>query len=278
MTTDLAREIRDGLHRRAASITPSADGLDRIRNRLDAAAAGRGRRRPPGVLLAAAAVIAIAVIGGVLWAIDDDPSTKVATTQEHGLGPASGEGVDTTTTTVTTAVEPAADTVGPGVWPWPVDDVDAVDRTDPREVALRYLLSRFEGDLGETTASEFQQGDPTSGEVVVTGDVETTVLVRIDDGGQWYVVAALSDRLELVVLDDGAVESRPRVAGELTGNAEGPLVAADQRGPVPVTPDMTASFQPQGGDVEVGILRHWFTLTTDDGVTGFTEVRVDHAR
>ena len=273
MTTDLEREVREGLHRRAASIRPSVEGLDRIRDRLDASEPDR--RRPPGVLLAAATVIAIVVIGGLLWAIDEEPSTNVATTPEVGPPPAEGEGVDTTT--VTTAVEPSVTAIGrPGIWPWAGDDTRSADRSDPRDLALRYLLSRFDGELGDTPASDVPPGDPTSGEIVFTGDIETTVLVRTEDGEQWYVVAALSDLLELVVLDDGAVEYRPRVAGELTGNAEGPLVAPDPRGPVPVTPDMTGSFQPQAGDDEVGILRHWFTLTTDEGTTGFTEVRVDH--
>ena len=161
----------------------------------------------------------------------------------------------------------------PGVWPWPGDFAANEDAwlTDPRETALRYALFRFGGDLGETVASDFQQGDANSGEVVLTGDVSTTVLVRRLDG-VWHVEAAVTDLLELQVDGDEVSWTVPR-GGELTGNAEGAGVEPDPRGPVRIEPG-------SGGGIELteatGVVRHWFTIVGDDGTTGLAEVRVDH--
>ena len=160
-----------------------------------------------------------------------------------------------------------------GVWPWPGDVAANEDvwLTDPRQTAMRYVAFRLGGDLGDTEVSDFQRGDSNSGEVVFTGDVSTTVLVRQLDG-VWHVEAAITDLLELQVEDD-EVSWTAAQGGDLTGNAEGDGVEPDPRGP-------TRFEAGSGGSTELteasGIVRHWFTFVADDGTTGLAEVRVDH--
>lgn len=166
---------------------------------------------------------------------------------------------------------PATAAVGQGVWPWPDDEHEDTWLADPRETALRYVAFRLGGELGDTVVSEFQQGDSSSGEVVFTGDVSTTVVLRQLDG-IWHVEAAVTELLDLLVEAD-EVAWTARRGGELTGNAEGAHMPGDERGPVRYEAG-------SGGSIELteatGVVRHRFRFVADDGTIGLAEVRVDH--
>jgi hypothetical protein len=176
MTTE--DRLRDALHGEAASIEPR-DGWAAIESRLDTATVPRNRSRY--LMAAAAAALVLAAAVAVIAQQNSDKRTVVT-----------NPGDTSTTTPPTTRVEPAV-ALGPHLgilWSHSFDT--------PREAA-----SGFARDfLGMTTPDigEFQAGDNRSGEVVVrpkaTGGPVTTVALREFDG-QWYVMAANADNLEV---------------------------------------------------------------------------------
>ncbi|HYD08959.1 MAG TPA: hypothetical protein VEA78_02560 [Acidimicrobiales bacterium] len=86
-----------------------------------------------------------------------------------------------------------------GVWPKPSDD--GFELTDPVAVAEQYLdavgVSSF-------SLSDFREGDNSSGEVEVTGDVIATIALRVLEG-RWHVEAVHTP----------LIEARGDVPGEL---------------------------------------------------------------
>jgi hypothetical protein len=176
------------------------------------------------------------------------------------------------TTTTTPPPPPAtADSPPAGVWPWPGDDVEASVLDDPVDTARAYVATRIV-DVGATTASEFQAGDARSGEVAFAGEVSTTVSVRVDDDGHWYVVASSSDLLTLHDTGDGTVTARVETAGRLVRSSVVSDAAEDRQEPISV----------QGGEEYPGLgytlgrddvaLRELFILDTVDGTTALTEI------
>jgi hypothetical protein len=155
-----------------------------------------------------------------------------------------------------------------GVWPWPNDDVDRSVLDDPIATARAYVASRVL-DIGATAASDFQQGDSTSGEVVFSGDVTTTVFVRRVDG-VWHVEASGSD---LVTFHDTGESTTAVIetAGDLTHSTE-----------TSGAPDaMTETRHAEGGEeIDLGpddqpgdgVRRERFVLDTVDGTTALAEI------
>lgn len=193
-------DVRDMLRRKAASVHPSPDGLEKIESKLGAEPA-RARRAP---MLAAAAILVIALLSIALVVAQRDDRTQVA-----AIPPA-------TTTTMTTPAAP------PGVWPWQTETVDQSALRDPVETAKAYVAARV-GITTATTVSDFQQGDVSSGEVVFGGDVSTTVLVRRDYvHHSWYVVGAASDLVPIQTLVDGTHGYTIEADGDITSWSRSP--------------------------------------------------------
>jgi hypothetical protein len=149
--------------------------------------------------------------------------------------------------------------------------VDESFLDDPVMTARGYVATRVL-DPGATTDGGFQQGDARSGEVVFTGDVSTTVSVRQDDDGRWYVVASSSDLVTLHDTGDGTVTARVEAAGELT------RTTTVSGGAEPVSETETV----EGGEEYTGLgytlgrddaaISERFVLAAADGPTGITEV------
>lgn len=250
---DHDQDVREMLRAKAESIRPSADGLRAIEAKL--ASAPSDRRRPPMALMAAAALLVIGMVGAVLVLRNDD-ATSV------DVGPVA-------TTPTTTGDGGFAAFVPPGVWPWPGDPVDDTVFSDPVMTARAYVASRVT-DVGATTDSGFQQGDAHSGEVVFTGDVSTTVLVRKDADDRWYVVASSSDLVSLHVVDGGTIAhietggtlirtTTVSVGGDSTGEG-GEMVGGEE---------FELGYTLGRDDAA---LRELFVLDTLDGTTAITEV------
>lgn len=155
-----------------------------------------------------------------------------------------------------------------GVWPWPDDAVDESVLDDPVDTARAYVASRIL-DVGTTTASEFQQGDGNSGEVVFSGDVSTTVMVRRLDG-RWHVEASASDLVTVHAVDDGSSTVRFELGGELTHTEH-----ISGRGPSTETYDVTAGEERAGYAYTFGrddiVVRNAFVLDTADGPIALAE-------
>jgi hypothetical protein len=248
MTED---DVREMLQARAATVRASADALDRIGVRLEAPARRAPVNRLP--LLAAAAVAVVALVGAVLLAQRGEERTPIS----------SGETSTSTTSTPTTSTTVRAQL---GVWPLPFDAVDESVFDDPVDTARAYVATRIT-DVGETTASEYQAGDSNSGEVVFSGHVSTTVLVRKASADRWYVVASASDLLPVHDVGDG---TQVMTAGA-DGTAEG----------VTYDGDVVANHDPitvhrgdelwRGANVGAGA---WFSLTTADGSVALAETAI----
>lgn len=250
MTED---EVRAMLRERAASVQPSPDGLQRIEAKLEAPPQPPTRRAP--LLAAAAVIVVLALVGGVLLAQRDDgtPVTAAHVTTSTSTGP---------TTTSTTAA-PAA---WPGVWPSPDDAVDPSALADPVDTARAYVASRIV-DVGATTASDFQAGDARSGEVVFSGHVSTTVLVRLGPNGLWYVVGAASDLLPVHDAGGGVLLMTADTAGDVHGAVRSATGAVAPVEPRRVTDPGTELWRGSAGGA-------WFALDTVDGAVGLAEVLI----
>jgi hypothetical protein len=157
----------------------------------------------------------------------------------------------------------------PGVWPWPDDVVDPAVLEDPADTARAYVDIHGSGSPSDG-GFEPTDGDPTSGRVVFTGDVSTTVFVRQGDDAGWYVESAASDLVTLHDADDGTVTARVETAGELTRRT---IVSGGD--PIMTTVDV------EGGEEHVGLgytlgrddaaVRELFVLETVDGTIGITD-------
>jgi hypothetical protein len=189
-------DVRRMLREHAEDVRPSSDALDRIEARLDA-----DDRRPSRLpMLAAAAILVVVALVGVIVLAQRDDTTPVTAT------PSTTSIATTSTTLVASTPIPA------GVFPWPGDDVGSAT-TDPVSIARAYILDRVGLGPG-TTFSSFQQGDTNSGEVVVGGDLHTTVFVRRADD-RWFVQGAASDALPIHEADDGRFLCTIEAKGEL---------------------------------------------------------------
>jgi hypothetical protein len=236
-------DVRAMLRERATDVHPSPSALDRIEARLEAPVR-RSSRLP---LLAAAAVIVVVALVGALLAARHDDATPVTSR------PASS--TSTTTTSTTIAATPLPD----GVFPWAGDDVDASAVTDPVSIARAYILDRV--GLGPaTTFSSFQQGDANSGEVVVGGDLDSTVFVR-RSGDRWFVEGAASDALAVHGAENGSFRCTIGSAGDL-------ITWRRQPGQEP-GPDPIALVPPPAGGVSAEAL-----LLSGPAGGSFTEVRL----
>jgi hypothetical protein len=191
-------DVQAMLRERATDVHPSPDALDRIEARLDEG----GRRRPGArlpMLAAAAVVVVVGLVGAVLLAQRGDDDAHVTSTPSTSMA-----------TTSTTLIAPAA--IPDGVFPWPGDDAGGA-ASDPASVARSYILDRVGLGPG-TTFSSFQQGDASSGEVVVGGDLHTTVLLR-RSADRWFVQGAVSDALPIHAAADGTFLCTIETAGDL---------------------------------------------------------------
>ncbi len=178
--TDPEDRLRDALRTEAARVEPH-EGWSAIESRLHAAPRSRGRY----LMAAAAASLVLVAAVAVITQQDGDKPTPVVTDP--------GPGATTTAApTTTTVVNEPAD-LGPHrgiLW--------SHSFPTPREAAAGFARD-FLG-MQNPSVGEFQQGDSRSGEVVIhpkpVGMLGTTVAVREFDG-QWYVLAANADNLEL---------------------------------------------------------------------------------
>jgi len=178
--------------------------------------------------------------------------------------------------------EPPSDERPSGIWPWPAHDVvDAAVLQDPRETALAFAMAVAGPDLGETVASAFRAADATSGEVVLTGEVTTTVFVRTLDG-RWHVEAAASDLVTAHGADDGTTTVRFEVAGAVD-HREAVNGGADSE--QASSYDVAAGTERTGFGYTLGrddaVQRHVFVLSAEDGTRsiaafGFRASPVSH--
>ena len=240
-------DIRQLLQDRADAVEPSADGLEAIEAKLDAPS--RRSRLP---MIAAAVLVVVAAVGAVLFEARDRREPAVT----HPIS-------STTTTSIAATPEPD------GVFPWPGDEPGPTAADDPVAIARAYILDRVGLGPG-TTFSSFQQGDANSGEVVVGGDLHSTVFVR-RSGSAWFVQGAASDALPVHQLADGSYQCTIETAGDLITWRRQPgrePVQASSGGVVPGG-DPIALVPPAGGEVAAEAL----LLSGPDGGS-FTEVRL----
>lgn len=180
------QRLHDALHGEAENIAPR-DGWAAIESRLDTKAGAMNRSR---YLMAAAAAALVLVAGVVAFTqLDRDDERPLVTQPNTTTAPT----VTTATTVAPTTVVTATAALGPHdgiLW----DHSFATPRDAAAGFARDFLL------MPNPNVGQFQAGDSRSGEVIVhpkpTGSIATTVLVRQFDG-QWYVIAANADNLEL---------------------------------------------------------------------------------
>jgi hypothetical protein len=249
-------DVKAMLRARANDVHPSADGLERIEARLDA-----GERRSSRLpLLAAAAVVVVVGLVAALFAAQGDHDTPVTSTASTTTS------TEATTTSTTVAI---GDESSAGVWPGP-GDADGIDPAvfhDPVATAQGYAHARV-GRLDETNTrrSDYQAGDPNSGEVAFHGALETTVFVRQGHDGRWFVVGAASDLLPVHGDDTGGLHMTAEVDGMLRG-VERSATGAE----APINPTRVA----RGAEVWHGTFGSaWRTITTESGVVGLAEAVV----
>jgi hypothetical protein len=248
MTDD---DVRDMLQQRAAGVQPSADGLERIKAKLDGevpVTAGRSARRVPVPWLAAAAVLVVALVGAVLF-IDRDDSTNVA------VGPNGGPSGGFTSYPL-------------GVWPWPGDHIDDSIMSNPELAATAYVGQR----VGVNGARYASIVDGDRAQVTFTGDVSTEVFLR-KAGDTWYVERSTSDLVTLHDAGDGTTTARVETGGVLLRQTALSSDGAEASG----TPQTV-----QGGEEYPGLgydlgrddvaKRELFVLDTGDGTIALTEV------
>jgi hypothetical protein len=149
-------------------------------------------------LLAGVALVALAAIG---CSGDDEPGAATTT----AVPPPSSEASTTTgPEATTTAGEETTTTAGPVEVDQPVlFPVDGSVLDDPSLAADGFMAAYLP--RAEVTLGEFQQGDPTSGEIAVlfggengTQAIKRSTLLLRQIGGGWYVTGAAS---EFVTID-----------------------------------------------------------------------------
>jgi hypothetical protein len=193
---------------RTIEINPGRHGVpghdDRPPGDGPAGRGARGRRRW-WLLLVLLAVVAL--VAGLLLAADDDP---VAGPPEPRPAPGTSATTDSTAPPVTTVAEDWSTVV----WPF----AGTTSRFDDPVDAARGFATEFLG-FADPVVGELRRGDSRSGEVDVrpieTGPV-TTVLVREMAPGNWAVLGASTDTIELT---EPAAGSAIRSPVELRGRA-----------------------------------------------------------
>jgi hypothetical protein len=152
----------------------------------------RNRSRRPLITAAVIAIIAIAVGVIALVVSDDDDGDETSTDATTSIPAATSTSSSPSSTTPTSLTSEEASNV---VWPWP-DGGTRFD--DPLAVAEDFAveLVGFESPV----IGELREGDSRSGEVPVrprADGPETTVLVRQMSDGNWWVIAATTESIEL---------------------------------------------------------------------------------
>jgi hypothetical protein len=204
--------LRHAITARTSAVEPSADGLDRIHDKLNAPGGDMDLTHTNRwYLVAAVAALVLAVAGGTLALVGgdgDDGGTTTAdqpgaeTTTTEPTTTTTDATTDTTATTPTTS-GPAVGPEAPGgsggldaqeegtvVWPRPSSDVRF---DDPSAAANSW--ARFYAGFTDPQIGEYRAGDNRSGEVPIfplagNRGEETTVAVRRMSDGHWYVVAS----------------------------------------------------------------------------------------
>ena len=149
---------------------------------------------------------------------------------------------------------------------WP-DPAVADEATSPRAVARSFIV-RFVG-MPNPALGTFQQGDAQSGEVpvlrraedgsVIADQVIATVAVRRLDGKRWFVIAALSDDVEIrIPAASAAIASPARVSGVAAGfegNVDVTVHAAYERAPLAEEVAIAGTTQPEPFSVRLSFQR-----------------------
>lgn len=165
----------------------------------------RVRRQRGWVIAAGVAIVAlVAALVIVLVADDDDDDVTAGTTTtaiDDSTTTTTEEPTTTTTEATTTSTsEPAGgelsdEELATIVWPSPDDDF----RYDEPLPAVRGFAEELVG-FADPIYSDFRAGDSRSGEVEVRpfeDGAVTTVVVRQLSDGNWYVLAAETDEIQL---------------------------------------------------------------------------------
>jgi hypothetical protein len=180
--------LRDALHAEAARVEPH-EGWTMIESRLSKAVPQNRNR----YLMAGAAAALVLVAAVAVMAQQDDDTRPILTNPGPDATTTTTTPPAVTPTTAVTRTTAVALDLGPHrgiLWSY--------SAATPRAIAD--LFARDFLGMPNPNVGQFQQGDNRSGEVVIhpkpTGTLATTVAVREFDG-QWYVIAANADNLEL---------------------------------------------------------------------------------
>ena len=133
---------------------------------------------------------------GVINLASDEAAPPTTTTSTSTTEPAPS------TTTTTAGVDPAS-----ALWPAPSSD----DRFDSPEAVARDFAIDFLR-IPAPSVGAFQQGDPSSGEVVVKPrdpGPTTRILVRQLQPGFWWVTGCVADNIQVNTPQPGALATSP---------------------------------------------------------------------
>ncbi len=188
----------------AETIEPSADGLDRIEERLMNEPQNNNQRW----MIGAASVAAALLIGAVAFVATNDDDSGVATESTSTTSSTSTPSTTAAETTTTTGA-PFVPDVDPYAVAYP-SPLTSQRFDSPDAVAGSYATEVL--GFTELIQSEFFEGDSRSGEFEITdreGNPTSTVFVRQMEDDAWYVLGSEATDVTVEKPDAGDAVTSP---------------------------------------------------------------------